>query len=103
MPITFTQAALGAEVTVPTLDGRVSYQVHEGTQPGDIFKLRGKGIQNLNGRGRGDQYIKVTIEVPKNLSQKQKDILKEFDQSAEDKNYQKRKTFFDKIKDMFGE
>lgn len=103
MPITFTQAALGAEVTVPTLDGRVSYQVHEGTQPGDIFKLRGKGIQNLNGRGRGDQYIKVTIEVPKNLSQKQKEILKEFDQSAEDKNYQKRKTFFDKIKDMFGE
>ena len=103
MPITFTQAALGAEVTVPTLDGKVSYQVHEGTQPGDIFKLRGKGIANLNGRGKGDQYVKVTIEVPKNLSQKQKEILREFDQSAEDKNYQKRKNFFDKIRDMFGE
>ena len=103
MPITFTQAALGAEVTVPTLDGRVSYHVHEGTQPGDVFKLRGRGIQNINGRGRGDQYVQVTIEVPKNLSQKQKDLLQEFDRSAEDRNYQKRKGFFDKIKDMFGE
>ncbi len=103
MPITFTQAALGAEVTVPTLDGRVSYQVHEGTQPGDVFKLRGKGIPQLGGRGRGDQYVRVTIEVPKNLSSKQKELLKEFDSSAEEKNYQKRKSFFDKLKDMFGE
>lgn len=103
MPITFTQAALGAEVTVPTLDGRVSYQVHEGTQPGDVFKLRGKGIPNLNGRGRGDQFVRVTIEVPKNLSAKQKELLQEFDKSAEEKNYQKRKGFFDKIRDMFGE
>ena len=103
MPITFTQAALGAEVIVPTLDGRVSYHVHDGTQPGDVFKLRGKGIQNINGRGRGDQYVKVVIEVPKNLSQKQKDILLEFDNFAEDKNYAKRKNFFDKIKDMFGD
>ena len=102
MPITFTQAALGAEVVVPTLDGQVSYQVHDGTQPGDVFKLRGKGIPNLNGRGRGDQYVRVTIEVPKNLSQKQKDLLLEFDGAGdEQRNYQKRKTFFDKIKDMF--
>ena len=86
-----------------SLDGRVSYHVHDGTQPGDVFKLRGKGIQNINGRGRGDQYVKVVIEVPKNLSQKQKDILQEFDNSAEDKNYTKRKNFFDKIKDMFGD
>lgn len=68
MPITFTQAALGAEVTVPTIDGRVSYQVREGTQPGDVFKLKGKGIPHINGRGRGDQYVRMTIEVPKNLS-----------------------------------
>ncbi len=101
MPITFTQAALGAEVTVPTLDGRVSYQVHEGTQPGDVFKLRGKGIQSLGGRGRGDQYVRVTIEVPRNLSAKQKELLKEFDSASGDKNYQKRKSFFDKIRDMF--
>ncbi len=103
MPITFTQATLGAEVVVPTIDGRVSYDVHEGTQPGDVFKLKGKGIPRLGGRGRGDQFVRVTIEVPKNLSEKQKSILQEFDSVAEEKNYQKRKNFFDKIKNMFGE
>lgn len=103
MPLTFTQAALGAEVTVPTLDGKVAYAVHEGTQPGDVFKLKGKGVPHLNGRGRGDQFVRVTIEVPKNLSARQKEILREFDQQAEEKNYQKRKGFFDKIKELFGE
>lgn len=103
VPITFTQAALGAEVVVPTIDGRVSYQVREGTQPGDVFKLKGKGIPRISGHGRGDQYVRMTIEVPKNLSQSQKALLQDFDNGAEDKNYQKRKSFFDKIKDMFGE
>ena len=88
---------------MPTIDGKVSYQVREGTQPGDIFKLRGKGIPFINGRGRGDQYVQVTVEVPKNLSQRQKDVLREFDNIAEDKNYTKRKSFFDKIKTIFGE
>ncbi|MEE8705843.1 MAG: molecular chaperone DnaJ [Oscillospiraceae bacterium] len=101
MPITFSQAALGAEVVVPTIDGKVSYQVHEGTQPGDIFKLRGKGIQKLGSRGRGDQYVRVTIEVPKNLTEKQKELLRNFDDSANDKNYQNRKSFFDKLKNLF--
>ncbi len=103
MPITFSQAALGADVVVPTIDGRVEYQVHAGTQPGDVFKLRGKGIPKLGSRGRGDQYVKMTVEVPKNLSQKQKDILREFESVGEERNYQKRKSFFDKIKNMFGE
>lgn len=103
IPITFTQASIGAEVVVPTIDGRVSYMVREGTQPGDVFKLKGKGIPRLGGHGRGDQFVRVTVEVPKNLSQKQKAILQEFDSVAEDKNYQKRKSFFDKIKDMFEE
>lgn len=103
MPITFAQAALGAEIVVPTLDGKVSYTVHEGTQPGDIFKLKGKGIQNINGRGKGDQYVRVSIEVPKNLSKEQKELIKKLDETATDKNYAKRKTFRDKIKDMFGE
>ena len=101
MPITFTQASLGADVTVPTLDGAVSYHVHEGTQPGDVFKLRGKGIPSIGGRARGDQYVQMTIEVPKNLSQRQRDILQDFESSADDKNYQKRKNFFDKIKNLF--
>lgn len=101
IPLTFTQAALGAEITVPTLDGDVSYSVHEGTQPGDIFKLKGKGIDHLGGRGKGDQFVKVTIEVPKNLTKEQKEILQNFEQTASEKNYVKRKSFFEKIKDKF--
>jgi molecular chaperone DnaJ len=101
LPLTFTQAALGAEVIVPTIDGKVSYSVHDGTQPGDVFKLKGKGIPHISGKGRGDQYVKVTIEVPKNLSSKQKSILKDFDSSSSDKNYTKRKSFFDVIKKIF--
>jgi molecular chaperone DnaJ len=103
LPITFVQAALGSEVTVPTLDGRVSYQIHEGTQPGDIFKLKGKGIERLGGRGRGDQFVKVVIEVPRNLSKEQKEILKDLEEHADENNYQTRKGFFEKLKNMFGD
>ncbi len=102
IPVTFAQAALGDEITVPTLDGKVKFTIHEGTQPGDEFKLRGKGIQRLNYSGKGDQYVKIVLEVPKNLSSKQKELIKEFESSTTDKdNYKKRKGFFDKIKDMF--
>lgn len=101
IPLTFTQAALGHEVVVPTLDGKSSYPVHPGTQPGDIFKLKGKGIQHLNSRGRGDQYVRVTIEVPKNLTEAQKKILGEFDKTCSSNNYQKRSSFFDKVKKLF--
>ncbi len=101
IPITYAQAVLGDEITVPTVDGKVSYNVPEGTQPGTTFRLRNKGIPYVNGRGRGDQYVRVTIEVPTNLSGKQKDMLKEFESSTSDKNYAKRKSFFDKIKDAF--
>lgn len=100
VPITFTQAVLGAEVTVPTIDGKVSYTVPEGTQPGTVFRLRNKGISYINGRGRGDQYVRVNIEVPTNLSSKQKDALREFDGQCTDKNYNKRKGFFEKLKDF---
>ena len=103
MPITFAQAALGAEVVVPTLDGKVSYRIHEGTQPGDVFKLARKGIPNPRGRGRGDQYVRVTVEIPRNLSQKQKELLKSFEESADEKSYQKRTSFFKKLKEMFDE
>ena len=70
--------ALGAEVTVPTLDGKVKYTIHEGTQPGDVFKLKDRGIQNLNGRGRGDQLVRVEVEVPRKLNERQKELLRAF-------------------------
>ena len=101
IPITFVEAALGGDITVPTLDGKVKFTIHEGTQPGDEFKLRGKGIQRLNYSGRGDQYVKITVEVPKNLSREQKEKLKEFEALSSDKNYKTQKSFMDKVKDFF--
>ena len=103
VPITFVQAALGAEITVPTLDGKVSFKVHEGTQPGDEFKLKGKGVTRLNSSLRGDQYVKMTVEIPKNLTEHQKDALRQFDEQTGDGNYKKRRTFFEKLKDLFTE
>ncbi len=101
IPLTFTQAVLGCELTVPTIDGKVKYNVQEGTQPGTTFRLRGKGIPYVNGRGKGDQYVRVNVEVPRNLSSKQKEALKEFDSLTSDNmNYEKRKNFFDKLKDF---
>ncbi len=101
LPITYAQAVLGTDVTVPTLDGKVRYTIHEGTQPGDVFKLKGRGIPHLGGRGKGDQYVKVVVEIPKNLNAKQKELVRQFDSSIGEKNYAKRKSFFDKIKDLF--
>ena len=101
VPITYSQAALGDEITVPTLDGKAKFTIHEGTQPGDEFKLRGKGIKRLNYSGFGDEYVKIVVEIPKDLTKEQKKKLQEFDSSLEEKNYKKRKSFFDKIKDMF--
>ena len=79
MPVSFTQAALGAEIEVPTLDGRVKYTMPAGTQTGTVFRLRGKGIPTLNSKARGDQFVTVYIEVPLNLNTKQKELLKQFE------------------------
>lgn len=101
LPLTYAQAALGATLDVPTLDGKVPLTIKEGTQPGDIVTLKGKGIPYLNGRGRGDLLMRITIEVPKNLTAEQKKQLRALDESMGEKNYQKRRTFFEKLKDSF--
>lgn len=101
LPLTFTQMALGAEVQVPTLDGNEPYTIREGTQPGETFRLKGKGFPYINGRGRGDEVVRVTVEVPKNLTSEQKKLLRAFEESLGDKNYQKRRSFFDKLRDAF--
>ena len=94
---------LGAEITVPTIDGNVKYNVPEGTQTGTVFRLKGKGIKKLGRSDRGDQYVKVNIEVPKNLTSKQKELLKEYEASmgATEKHYAKRQSFFEKFKEKF--
>lgn len=101
LPLTYAQATLGAEVDIPTLDGKMSYTVKEGTQPGDVLRIKGKGIPYLNGRGSGDLMLKVTVEVPQRLTGEQKELLRAFEASMGEKNYQKRKSFFDKIKKGF--
>ena len=78
MPISFVQAALGDEIEVDTLDGKVKYSIPAGTQTGTVFRLRGKGIRSLRGSNRGDQFVTVIVDVPKNLSSLQKDLLRQF-------------------------
>ncbi len=97
-PITFAQAVLGAELEIPTIDGKVKYAIPEGTQSGTVFRLRGKGIPVLNGRGRGDQYVTVSIETPKGLNKEQKEALRKFSETLGENNYEKRKSFFGKKK-----
>ncbi len=102
MPITFVQAALGDELEVPTLEGKVKYKMPEGTQSGTVFRLRSKGIVNPRGYGKGDQYVRVIIEVPKKLSEDQKDILRKFAAESGEEIYEQKKTFLNKVKDVFG-
>ena len=101
LPLTFAQMALGAEVQIPTLDGKQPYTIKEGTQPGDTIRLKCKGIPYVNGRGKGDLIVRVTVEIPKNLNGKQKDLLRQFEESMGERNYQKRQGFFEKLKDLF--
>lgn len=101
IPVTYMEAVLGAEITVPTIDGDVKYSISEGTQTGTVFRLKGKGVKKLRRTERGDQYVTIYVEVPKNLTKKQKDLLKEFEASLSEKNYTKRQTFFDKLKKKF--
>ena len=101
MPITYSQAVLGDSITVPSIDGKVEYTVPEGTQSGTTFRLRGKGIQYLNGRGRGDMYVKCEVEIPKKLSRTQREALKKFEGTLKEDNYEKRKGFFKNLRDRF--
>ena len=102
VPISYAQACLGDKLIVPTIDGKVEYTMPAGTQPGTVFRMRGKGIQAVNGRGRGDQFVKVTLEVPKNLSDHQKELLRKLEDSDTAQNHPQRKSFRDKMKDLFG-
>jgi len=98
LPVSFVEATLGADVEVPTLDGKVSFSIPEGTQHGTVFRLKGKGITRLRGSGRGDQYVKIEVEIPKSLDKKQKELLKQFGESLDIKNFTKKKSFFEKMK-----
>ena len=102
VPISFTQAALGAEIQVPTLDGKVTYEIPEGTQTGKEFVLREKGIPDVNNpRRRGNHRFTVVVETPTKLTKEQKDLLRQLEGSLEKNISPKRKKFIDNLKDFF--
>lgn len=101
VPITFTQAALGASIEVPTIDGKETLKIKKGTQSGDLYTMRGLGIPDPHGGGRGDQVVRVVVEVPKKLTKKQEELLRAFAETEEAHVSPERKTFFDKLKSYF--
>lgn len=98
VPITFAEAVLGAEITIPTLEGEEKYTIPEGTQTGTTFTLKGRGIADINSGRRGDLYVTVTVEVPKNLNGDQKELLRKFAESCGENNHSKKTGFFDSIR-----
>jgi molecular chaperone DnaJ len=103
MPISFTQAALGAQIDVPTLDGPTKLKVPAGTQTGKVFRLKGKGVPALQGGGRGDQHVRVFVETPTHLTKEQRELLERFAAvSGEETNPQTR-TFWEKVQDLLRE
>jgi molecular chaperone DnaJ len=100
--VSFVQAALGADIEIPTLEGKTTTKIPPGTQPGQSFKLKGKGVPSLNGKGKGDLYIKVQVEVPVKLNSKQKELLEEFSKAGEGDENPTIKNFFEKFRELFG-
>ncbi len=100
-PVSFVTAALGGDVEVPTLSGPIKYRIPEGTQPGTEFRIKGAGIQMLRSSGKGDLILRTKVEIPKRLNNKQKDLLRQFDETTTDKEYDSRKSFMDRVKELF--
>ena len=102
IPVSFTQAALGAEIDVPTLDKPLKHKIPEGTQPGDQFRIKGQGMPYVRSASKGDLYVNVKVEVPRKLNDKQKEILKIFEESTSDREYEQKKSFFNRVREAFG-
>jgi molecular chaperone DnaJ len=101
VPITYTQAALGAKIEVPSLDGRETVEIPPGTQSGDAFTLRGKGMPELRSRNRGDLLVQVHIEVPKKLTPNHEEMLRQLAEIENINVSPKRKSFVEKVKEYF--
>lgn len=102
MPISFPQAALGSEMKVPTLDGKVTMKIPAGAQTGQLFRLAGKGMPSLRGYGQGDQLVRVVVETPKRLTARQRELLEEFAKISGEETNPQSHSFFDKVKQVFG-
>ncbi|HSP81653.1 MAG TPA: DnaJ C-terminal domain-containing protein, partial [Myxococcaceae bacterium] len=102
VPISFTQAALGAKIDVPTLDGKVKMTVPEGSQSGKVFRLRGKGVPHLHGGARGDQHVRVVVETPTGLTARQRELLEKFAEESGEEVHPHSKNFFVTVRELFG-
>jgi molecular chaperone DnaJ len=103
VPISFAQAALGAVVEVPMLDGREHIEVPRGTQSGEILKIKGRGMPDLGGRGRGDELVEIFVETPRHMTARQEELLREFAEIEHEQVSPRRKSFFEKLRDYFTE
>lgn len=103
LPLTFAQAALGDEIEVPTLTGKVKLKIPAGTQTGRHFRLKGKGVPHLRGYGQGDQLVKVVVVTPTKLSERQKELLREFAELSGEDTHQEDQSFFERMKKAFRE
>jgi molecular chaperone DnaJ len=102
VPISFAQAALGAEIEIPTLEGPENLRIPEGTQSGTVFKMRHRGAPVLNGRGKGDLFVEVKVQTPSKLTKRQRELLHEFAGTDGVENKPERATILGKVKDIFG-
>jgi molecular chaperone DnaJ len=103
VPVSFTQAALGSEIQVPTLEGEHALKIPEGTQSGAVLKLRGKGVPVLNGHGKGDLFVEVRVQTPTKLNKRQRELFQELQGTTPIENKPQRRTLFGKVKEMFNE
>jgi len=103
VPISFTQAALGAEIQVPTLESEHNLKIPEGTQSGTVLKIRGKGVPVLNGHGKGDLFVEIKVQTPGKLSKRQRELLLELQGITQVENKPERRSILGKVKDMFGQ
>ena len=94
---------LGAEVTIPLIKGQMEFEVPKGTQSGEMFRIRGKGLRNVHGRGVGDLLVRLHVETPRRLTERQEELLREFAEGEEISVSPRRKSFFDKLKDLFAQ
>lgn len=102
IPVTFTQASLGTDMTIPTMEEKVSYKIPAGTQPGTVFRLKGKGVKSPNAPSRvGDLYVKVILEVPTNLTAEQRKMLEDFEKASSPEMYTKKKSFAETVREIF--
>ena len=101
IPISFATATLGGQIEVPTLDGRANLKIAPGTQSGTILRMRGKGVKSLHGGSRGDQHVRVIVEIPTNLNAEQKEALENFAEACGDTVHPMKDSFFEKAKRWF--